>query len=342
MKTVTVVRGLTGTFKNTLILLLFCLGISACESNDVPQQTTGKTNVPLAFKVNFDGTWTENSRGGMGSRGTPTNSLQEFFALYASYYETDGEATQTMNFMQNEKAGSYENEIRTINTFTPPPIHKPMHFYAYYPYEESTAVVRHIEFTEGNISYQGVPYFSFTLNDKVKEQVDLMVADTIASTNDVLLQNHIPLRFVHLLTAVRFVVDASVPEGTLKTIAINNVANGGTYAYSTRTWQTVNTTMNNYQIEPNLVVGGERKEIAADSTFMMMPQAMGDDANIEVTINNGSDHTVKASLAGRTWQGGKVVTYNIKINKLESGKYGMSLTVKVSDWEDVAKAHYTF
>ena len=321
--------------KTSLTILSIGLCISSCsQQQEEAQPIQESSRVPINFRVSLNGNWSDGA-----SRGTMVEQFATSFGLYASYYDAGSEDTQTMNYLQNEKAGEHSGEFRTENSFAAPPLHKELHLYVYYPYEATGATQKHTTF---NASGQGAPQFTYSLIDDVEQQADLMAADTIASTNDVLLQHVIPLRFSHLLTAVRFRVDASVPACTIKKISIKNVADGGTYDYAQRAWTQVNTTLSTYDINPNLaIVGGEKVSLQDSYTFMMMPQTLGEDAQVEITYNTGSvDKKVSASLKDRMWESGKIVSYNIKFSD-DNLSTQLILTATVSDWTSVT-GHYTF
>lgn len=118
------------------------------------------------------------------------------------------------------------------------------------------------------------------------------------------------LHFKHALTAVKVVVSPEF-EGTLKTVRITNVKNRGMFSFNDFEWtlsgdradfaQTIDRT---YEAAEN-----DRNVIAGDLTWLMLPQTLGEDAEIQVEFEDGK--TMKGSLAGKEWPIGKTVTFRI-------------------------------
>jgi hypothetical protein len=145
--------------------------------------------------------------------------------------------------------------------------------------------------------------------------------------------NAIQLHFSHLLTAVRFTVDESVQKGFIREISIDSVSSGGSLYFEDETndWRTVNDSLGSYKLTTDIRVGtGEKIVLADDYTFIMMPQFLGEKAQVTIKFDNGQLMTLTSSLAGKHWEKGKIVTYNIKINSLNN----ITLTSTIEPWED--------
>ena len=336
-------------FKAKLAVLLVSLMgsviLSSCKSDDstlVPEKIENKK--PLKFKVNFLGSWqVENSAKSAFSRGIPTNTLSDAiydsFGVFASYYDAGEELSQTQNYMYDTESGEYMDGWQTFTAFAMPPINKEMSFCSYYPYQSDEAPQPYITFNGGNRDYVGHPYFDFIIPDSVQLQPDLMVATSNMSSTDLATGSPIPLKFTHMLTAIRFVFDESIPRGYIFRISINNVSKGGSFVYGRikdgtvndpdYSWSSVSAETKNFTLNTRLRTGtGLPVPLADDQAFLMMPQHLDQDASVTIVYNNGSRFEFTTSLAEKVWEPGKIITYNVKINSLKT----ISLKATIEDW----------
>lgn len=328
-----------------LVSLMGSVILSSCKSDDstlVPEKIENKK--PLKFKVNFLGSWqVENSAKSTFSRGIPTNTLSDAiydsFGVFASYYDTGEEYTQTQNYMYDTESGEYMDGWQTFTAFAMPPINKEMSFCSYYPYQSDEAPQPYITFNGGNRDYVGHPYFDFIIPDSVQLQPDLMVATSNMSSTDLAGGSPIPLKFTHMLTAIRFVFDESIPRGYIFRISINNVSKGGSFVYGRikdgtvndpdYSWSSVSAETKNFTLNTRLRTGtGLPVSLADDQAFLMMPQHLDQDASVTIVYNNGSRFEFTTSLAEKVWEPGKIITYNVKINSLKT----ISLKATIEDW----------
>lgn len=331
-----------------VVLLVSLMGsviLSSCSHDDstlVPEKIENKK--PLKFKVNFLGSWqVENSAKSAISRGIPTNTLSDAiydsFGVFASYYDTGEELSQTQNYMYDTESGEYMDGWQTFTAFAMPPINKEMSFCSYYPYQSDEAPQPYITFNGGNRDYVGHPYFDFIIPDSVQLQPDLMVATSNMSSTDLATGSPIPLKFTHMLTAIRFVFDESIPRGYIYRISINNVVKGGSFTYGRikdgtvsdpdYSWSSVSAETKNFTLYTRLRTGtGLPVPLADDQAFLMMPQHLDQDASVTIVYDNGSRFEFTTSLAERTWEPGKIITYNVKINSLKT----ISLKATIEDW----------
>ena len=331
-----------------VVLLVSLMGsviLSSCSHDDstlVPENIENKK--PLKFKVNFLGSWqVENSAKSAFSRGIPTNTLSDAiydsFGVFASYYDAGEELSQTQNYMYDTESGEYMDSWQTFTAFAMPPINKEMSFCSYYPYQSDEAPQPYITFNGGDHGYVGYPYFDFIIPDSVQLQPDLMVATSNMSSTDLATGSPIPLKFTHMLTAIRFVFDESIPRGYIFRISINNVSKGGSFVYGRikdgtvndpdYSWSSVSAETKNFTLNTRLRTGtGLPVPLADDQTFLMMPQHLDQDASVTIVYNNGSRFEFTTSLAEKVWEPGKIITYNVKINSLKT----ISLKATIEDW----------
>ena len=241
--------------------------------------------------------------------------------------------------MYDTESGEYMDGWQTFTAFAMPPINKEMSFCSYYPYQSDEAPQPYITFNGGNRDYVGHPYFDFIIPDSVQLQPDLMVATSNMSSTDLATGSPIPLKFTHMLTAIKFVFDASIPRGYILKISINNVSKGGSFVYGRvkdgtvndpdYSWSSVSAETKNFTLNTRLRTGtGLPVSLADDQAFLMMPQHLDQDASVTIVYDNGSRFEFTTSLAEKVWEPGKIITYNVKINSLKT----ISLKATIEDW----------
>lgn len=129
----------------------------------------------------------------------------------------------------------------------------------------------------------------------------------------------VALQFKHLCTAVVIKTGATMAPGTIKSVTIKNVRNSGTYDMLRSAW-TLNDATTSYTVSPDMATGSTTAEgtklNADDATFMLLPQTLGADSQLEVLFHDnisGRDRLLTASLNGAEWPMGKTVTYRLSI-----------------------------
>lgn len=129
----------------------------------------------------------------------------------------------------------------------------------------------------------------------------------------------VSLQFKHLCTAVVVKTGATMAPGTIKSVTVTNVRNSGTYDMLRSAW-TLNDATTSYTVSPNMATGSTTAEgtklNADDATFMLLPQTLGADSELEVLFHDnisGRDRLLTASLNGAEWPMGKTVTYRLSI-----------------------------
>lgn len=129
----------------------------------------------------------------------------------------------------------------------------------------------------------------------------------------------VSLQFKHLCTAVVVKTGATMAPGTIKSVTIKNVPNSGTYDMLSSAWTLTDATAN-YTVSPDMATSSTTAEgtklNADDATFMLLPQTLGADSQLEVLFHDnisGRDRLLTASLNGAEWPMGKTVTYRLSI-----------------------------
>ncbi len=238
------------------------------------------------------------------SRASVASSLSGNARVYAYHYN-DGDAVKT------EIKADYTFSGNLMTSETPQRwsdiTGQKLEVYAYTPITET-------EIFKINAD-TGDPTIEYIINHDVAEQEDLIVANT--SINDVAANERKPLRltFKHALTAVRFKAGF---DCTVKSIAIKDVYNKGTYAMWDDTgsgnWKwldTANPSKDTYVVS----FGDNGKEVregeyivTGDNTFILMPQTLPTGAKVILTL---ADRTLEIPLNHFVWDTGMMVTYTI-------------------------------
>lgn len=148
----------------------------------------------------------------------------------------------------------------------------------------------------------------------------------------------VALQFRHLCTAVVIKTGATMAPGTIKSVTIKNVRNSGTYDMLSSAWTLADATAN-YTVSPDMATSSTTAEgtklNADDATFMLLPQTLGADSQLEVLFHDnisGRDRLLTASLNGAEWPMGKTVTYRLSITP----EYELEFTSE----PQVQDAHY--
>ena len=182
----------------------------------------------------------------------------------------------------------------------------------------------------------GLPRFSYRCPSYAVNQADIcLIRGTEVKAGST---GTIPLTFSHVLTRIEVVAAADMTPGTIKHLAFTGVRGKATFvpAVTSDTKQPVGTweyaTDDNLgdtyyaydhdaggEDQMNIPVGGGTADVpittpAEGNVFYMLPQALGEDAMMEVVWqpeDGGNPITLTASLTGSTWEMGHTVTYRI-------------------------------
>ncbi len=312
-------------FLLTLALAGGIITLSSCSTNE-EEANIHSVAQPMSFEFsNVD------SRVGSASRAT-AESGELISSIGMSCYTGFWDAgTSLPNFFYNEEIvyqGS--NKWQTTSSYLKPATGTKRRFFAYYPFVSPTEDVLH-NLTISAADAAGSPTIDYTIPTNVADQQDFMVGwtneDAFGAAFDV-----VHMKMYHMMTAVRFTIDESVPAGYIRKITISDVADGGHFVYDDElTWNSVNSTLASYSLERDIRTGvGSKVELNADEVFMMMPQYLNDKSAVTITYDNGQVFTLSSSLDGKEWERGKLVTYNIKISSL----YKLSLETTIEPWVD--------
>lgn len=160
----------------------------------------------------------------------------------------------------------------------------------------------------------------YTVPAELSKQRDLVAAATGYNASPVGgVCAPVSLQFKHLCTAIVVKTGATMAPGTIKSVTIKNVRNSGTYDMLSSAWTLTDATAN-YTVSPDMATSSTTAEgtklNADDATFMLLPQTLGADSELEVLFHDnisGRDRLLTASLNGAEWPMGKTVTYRLSI-----------------------------
>ncbi|TCO91130.1 fimbrillin-like protein [Bacteroides heparinolyticus] len=176
------------------------------------------------------------------------------------------------------------------------------------------------------------PYLFYIVPSDVADQKDLLVAastDRPGNTN-----TDEDLKMKHALTAVRFVTGDNMLPGTVSKITLKNVYGTGNLRMTALpAWRNqggarnFELTLSPAATAPDPPVPGT--ELTPEAvTFMMLPQTLPTNAQIEIEYRDNltnTPRTLTANIAGSTWAMGKTVTYRISTSSI-----GITPTLEVT------------
>lgn len=145
------------------------------------------------------------------------------------------------------------------------------------------------------------------------------------------------LEFTHALTAVRFSTGSEMMPCKVVSVAVTGVLDRATLNLETGEWTDASGS-GSFTVSPGIVlsaasgseyVAPDTPVTTGDSTLMLLPQSLSEEARIALTIESaGTVSTFEASLEGQTWTAGKTVVYHLSAS-VESG--GLILQVLDAD-----------
>ena len=191
-----------------------------------------------------------------------------------------------------------------------------MTFCAYYPYSEPS----------DNISFESTgrwTILNYSVPTDISKQVDLLSArsEPYSPYNKPI----VSMLFNHTLTAIQFKTGSLLPSGiTIKSISFKNIYFKGKHSLGTKgenahAWTVDQTQKRDFTLNLNYISDGTAgKDITTpDNTFFLLPQALPDNAAVEVTMMiNGQLKTLKKAINGKTWKQGEKIVYNLSSSKI--------------------------
>lgn len=336
-----------------------CAAFASCADNDLtgPVDNGGDIRFAVSCSDSWNGGATSRSTVPSVHLGSAGSDLYLHPAVAIGRGSSEGSRSSTVGndniasfgvfatYGQAEAGFYMDNvEVTRDNLWTPAQDYRwpgvgSVHFAAYSPFvsagaDEGIMAVPTADQT-GRLSLK------FTVPAQVEDQYELLWATpTDASASPC------TLVFNHALTAVRFVTGPEMAPCTVASIEISGVRGVGRLALSDGSWSDLDS-LSSYTVRP------ERKLIAADGsafvakdtpitdaeeTFLLIPQVLGNDAAITLTLGDGTIYT--ASLTGTAWLAGTTVTYHLSA-KASSSKLILEITDADGNVLDKLNSPYT-
>lgn len=305
---------------------------SRCVSVDIADS---ESTIPLYLHT----VESDNIVSAPASRGARKESVENFsmsaICYTGDYPQDETKVSWTPNFAYNLTCGV------TGNTASCPesllwPASGTVRFFAFAPVSANR---NDDPFTLSNRDFEGSPQITYTVDDDIAAQRDLMAACTDAHSPAV------NLEFRHTLTAVKVVTADDMIPGEITKVTLSGIPSTGIYiprpdAVDDK-WIVTPESTKSYTVETDVTVGGktdgdysdpdddgnivgnadskdtDNKELIGDTddlTLLMIPQTLPDGAELEIVFKEaltGEVYTLSASLKGKTWPQGKIVTYYV-------------------------------
>ncbi len=311
-------------FLGFLVLLLV-----GCANDYETDIENGKANEVLSFKVSLSSVVSPNdskgssSRSGLNysmqvddwalhaSRGVPTTYFDEDAGLFGFLYSGEWKSSNTVWSLMNNSAYEFDGDELTSKSV---PVYwssaesegeDSLRVYGYSPKSLGDTPMGGV--SPLGYDANGVPTLSYTVPATVSEQQDIIVADTIVSSD---FRDGIPLIFTHALTAIQFKLGFSCSK--VKSVSVTGVHNRGIYSLGgewspsgsgsyTISYGSAGTSFN----QGDLIATGA-------NTLMMIPQELPEGAKVVLVYNNGgSDITISVDISDMVWEQGKMITYTL-------------------------------
>jgi hypothetical protein len=162
------------------------------------------------------------------------------------------------------------------------------------------------------------PYMQIEVDDKLSEQTDYMIAqfDCKGSGSD---NNHVVhLEMKHIMSAISVSLGTGFEGKAIESIKFNNICIAGKYNIVEDEWELDKSdaaNMGTRQAEFSISAEGVTSLKDNDNYFMMVPQTLGDDVTITVTVCDRTtlacDEPYTAVIGGtdKVWEQGKTTNY---------------------------------
>ena len=262
-----------------------------------------------------------------------TTQLPSFGVSAYLHKKTAGITLAKPDYFYNLKASKADAEspYQVSQDFYWPASDEYLSFAAYYPYNSGKGLdTDSAKVVLSSSSEQGPQHITFTVNETVRHQTDLLTATAKNQTPSTTGTPNVALAFSHQLAALRFVVGSQfATKGFVKSITLKSVYKKGVFNFDDdeTPWTLNDDDRGDFSVSytaDRQLDGTVGQAITGEGdTFLMIPYTFGnqDAATIEVKFWDGyEDHIVSASLAGKKWQAGKTYTYALSSEKLTTLK----------------------
>lgn len=283
----------------------------------------GNSEKPLYLHI-FASDIPEAEAGSFQTRSTDNQPISELgeigdFRVYAYKYDSWDESTVTPNFFSNgtnnydivTMASPYTDPQSTVKTYGWPGASDSLRFFAIAPDNAFDSNL-------SNDASTGSPVLTYTTPSASASHMDIIAASARERGD---YKNPVPLNFEHILTGVRFKVDAYFNTCTFSQIAISGISQSGSYSMKDSSWTpgsvVENVVSESLNADANAHTYGTESYLMLDTAkticYYFVPQELGTDATIQFgyTTDGATTTTITADLSGTEWPAGKLITYKI-------------------------------
>ena len=337
-----------------LLMLACCF---ACSTDD-DDWTAQAVPQPLTFQISTDGQeWN-----GTETRGTPLNEFtgEHAIGMLCVKYPVTAEKPITEDsemFMYNEKVDYDGYSWTTEYGYIVPDATWQMMFYAYYPhYDDITSVITgenvrdtvYVKMSDNTNLLQ--PGFTYKTPEKAIDQQDLMYSMSAkpakaANIGGKLTMQPVALQFHHLLAALDITAKSAI-SGIITKVEISNVKKKADFDYvdadgnPQSDWKVIYDERQTVWQDFSIYVGTENNDEPVFVTeepevFMLLPQVLGSDNIVTVTLNTGgTETTLKTSFPAGTHLR-KGVRSKLEINIASMKRIKLKVTTPgITDWDN--------
>lgn len=298
--------------KETL-LLSACAALLVGCAKDIPSPLHGDDRVALSVQARLDGEMTKAS---------PITAVPDF-AMYGYTYAS-GSSVGTLNYCIGEKMTKDGTTFSSTALYPAVPAGINLLLLGVAPYGEGG-------WSGPADDATGTPVLTYRMPASVADQKDVIVSAYSTSTG---FDGTCDMTFSHILSGVRFAfVDGGSFNGKVVSVALRNIHSAGTYTVGTG-WSGQKTPATTSQTINKSVTASSTGAITSDEqTFIVLPQSLPSNAEIEIVANDGvTDRTLTASLSGRTFETGKMYTFNLDLTSL-LGQELFIESIDLTSWE---------
>lgn len=261
------------------------------------------------------------------TRSAPVVSLETYGSFRVQAHCTDAGVPVGVFYMDDVADNLNAGVWSTRNVYYWPGADRTLRFFAWAPVDAAFTSVP--ESPENTVLGYEVP-------QAVADQKDVVVAVTSDMPGNS--NTEVPLGFRHICSAIRFEFGSEMQPGTIKSVALKNVKNAGSYNMASNTWD-LNDGVASFTQDLERVTDGNEAYgdslTASEGTFMMVPQTLPDGAEVEVVFVDdvtGKTREMTVSIAGSLWPQGMTVTYKLSITP----EYDLEFTSE----PEIQDAHY--
>ena len=262
------------------------------------------------------------------TRGTPITSVNQVtnFGVLA-YYTGNGasnnwnnqESSAIANFMNNVEVSKTANGWSYTNSmYWPEATDANISFFAYAPYatENNGAALNGIAVLT---TQTGTPQLTYSVPTNFSNQPDLLIAVPQKDLNIGNSSNRIGFNMKHALTCIGFEVTSTDENIVISEVKITDVVTKGTLSIdgSNIAWSLDNTSKGDFKAGiNNSPLSTENFDLMrGDGYLMMIPQEIGENTKVVVTIKDDEDNPIELSLFEKgSWIAGQRLTYKINIS----------------------------